>query len=356
MSDAIDNGAKSAGSTLTRREAVATLAAAGLGGMVLNDTVTWAQGAPRPTPKPSTWSGNSTGPEFKTKGFKNLSGVKVYYEEQGQGIPLVLTSAGMEPLDTMRRMGTELSKKYRVILWDRSNTGASDFVFKGARDADVWSDQLAELLTALKAGPAYLASCSGGVRTSFMFALRYPDLTKGVVLWDITNTGPGLPQNYFGQYADLAEKEGMAAVAKTPYWSGLLKLNASNEKRLMEVDPKEFIRVMRRWTHGYLSTDVALQISEADARKLNASGVHVRLVGGCDRGHSRPTSDALSKLMPNAEYVNPPNFCEAEVKNFSDAAAWAKEHGERVSMPHWETPGIPEVVDDFISKTEAQHS
>src|SRR6185437_2842604 len=195
------------------------------------------------------------------------------------------TSAGMEPLDTMYRMGTELSKKYHVILWDRANTGASDFVFKGSRDADLWSDQLAELLTALKTGPAYLASCSGGVRTSFMFALRYPDLTKGVVLWDITSTGPNLPRIYFGQYADLAEKEGMAAVAKTPYWSGLIKLNPSNEKRLMEIDPKDFIRVMRRWTNGYLATDVSLQISEADARKLNASGVPVRLVGGCDRGH-----------------------------------------------------------------------
>jgi hypothetical protein len=124
----------------------------------------------------------------------------------------------------------------------------------------------------------------------------------------------------------------------------------------MEVDPKEFIRVMRRWTKGYLSTDVALQISEADARKLNASGVPVRIAGGCDRGHSRATSDALAKLMPNVEYVNPPNFCEAEVKNFTDAAAWAKAHDERTPMPHWETPGIPELVDDFISKTESRHT
>src|SRR5579872_5587163 len=209
MSDATNDKPESAGVLLTRREAVTSLAAAaGLGALALNDTVALAQQAPRPAQKESTWAGNSTGPEFKTKGFKNLSGVKVYYEEQGEGIPLVLTSAGMEPLNTMHRMGTELSKKYRVILWDRSNTGASDFVFKGARDADVWSDQLAELLTALKTGPAYLASCSGGVRTSFMFALRYPDLTKGVLLWDITSTGPFLPQNYFGQYADLAEKEG----------------------------------------------------------------------------------------------------------------------------------------------------
>ena len=32
-------------------------------------------------------------------------------------------------------------------------------------------------------------------------------MTLGLILWDITNTCPNLPRNYFGQYAELAEKQ-----------------------------------------------------------------------------------------------------------------------------------------------------
>jgi pimeloyl-ACP methyl ester carboxylesterase len=349
---AMDKEVKAGGAPVTRREVMVSLAAAGVGALLLNETVAWAQEAP----KPSTWPGASRGPAPREKGFKNLSGVNVYYEESGQGIPVALTSGGMNPADTMRKVAGQLSAKYRAIGWDRSNTGQSDFVFRGSRDCDLWSDQLAELLVSLNAAPAYIASCSGGARTSFVFAIRYPDLTRGLVLWDITNASSyqTLPQRYFGQYADVAEKEGMEGVARTPYWSDLIKLNPSNRTRLLEVDPREFARVMRRWTRSYLPTDVALQISEADCRLLAAQGTPVRIVGGCDAGHNRATTDAMARLMPTAEYVTPPGFCEEEVKIFADAAAWARAHNETVVMPHYETPAIAPMIEDFITKTEAR--
>jgi pimeloyl-ACP methyl ester carboxylesterase len=337
---------------LTRREALASLAAAGLGALVLGDEIAGAQQVP---PKPSTWPGLSTTPLPQTKGFKNLSGVNVYYEESGRGIPVALTSGGMNPADTMRKVAGQLSAKYRAIGWDRSNTGQSEFVFKGSSDADLWADQLAELLVSLDAAPAYIASSSGGARTAFRFAIRYPDLTRGLVLWDITNAGSmNLPNRYFGQYAEPAEKEGMEAVARMPYWAELIRMNPSNRQRLLDTDPREFARVMRRWTESYRLPNVALQISEADCRLLAAQGTPVRIVGGCDAGHNRATTDAMIRLMPNAEYYNPPAFCEAEVKNFAEAAAWAREHNEVVPMPHYETPGTAELIDDFIVKTEAR--
>ena len=42
------------------------------------------------------------------------------------------------------------------------------------------------------------------------------------------------------------------------------------------------------------------------------------------------------------------------MKSFADAAQWAKDHGEATPMSHWETPGIPQLVEDFITKTEAR--
>jgi pimeloyl-ACP methyl ester carboxylesterase len=105
--------------------------------------------------------------EPRVKGFKNLGGNNVYYEEYGQGVPLVLTPGGQSDAETTRGVSEKLASKFRVIAWDRANVGYSDVVFKGARDVDLWSDQLAELLGSLKAAPACLASCSGGMRTAF---------------------------------------------------------------------------------------------------------------------------------------------------------------------------------------------
>jgi pimeloyl-ACP methyl ester carboxylesterase len=88
----------------------------------------------------------------------------IYYEVLGpsQGVPLVLTGGGRNPLDLARPLGERLAAEFRVILWDRANIGRSDVAFRGARDLDLWSDQLAALLRRLDAAPAYLCAASAG--------------------------------------------------------------------------------------------------------------------------------------------------------------------------------------------------
>lgn len=294
--------------------------------------------------------------EPRTKGFKDLSGNKVYYEESGQGVPVVLTAASNYDAESTRGVAEQLASKYRVIAWDRANCGYSDFVFKGARDVDLWSDQLAELLISLNAAPAFLAGCSGGMRIAFHTAVRYPDCVRGLILWDISgaNLYHSLSQTYLGQYADLAEKQGMEAVAKTPYWARLIKLNPSNQERLLRIDPQEFVRVFRRWQSAYVASDVVLQVSEADCRKLSESGIPTRLIAGCDNDHPRTGTEQMAKLIPGADFITPPGFCEEAVRRAGEAVTWARTHNEENLAPSFEHSALPGLIDDFITKTETK--
>src|SRR5262245_25244298 len=97
-----------------------------------------------------------------------IHGAKVYYEEMGQGVPVVYTPGGRHDLSVARAIAEKLAKKYHVIIWERAITGRSDVVYTGARDVDMWSDQLAELLRVLGMRPAYLTGPSLGARTSYI--------------------------------------------------------------------------------------------------------------------------------------------------------------------------------------------
>jgi pimeloyl-ACP methyl ester carboxylesterase len=291
-------------------------------------------------------------------GFKALSGANVYYEEQGKGVPVVLCPGGRLDAETTRPLASKLADKYRVISWDRSNAGRSEVVFKGSKDVDLWADQLEELLGRLNAKPAYLVGSSMGVRTNFAATVRYPDIVRGLFIFLASgnNLWPDLPRRYWADYADVAEKGGMQAVAATPYWAERIQRNPNNRARLLETDPQEFSRVMRRWTRAYKESDVLLNMTEGDLRRHSANGIPTRIIAGCaqDNGHLRVPSERMAALVPNAEFLDPPGFCEEWVKRTAESNAWAKEHNQPNLQPYYEISFLPALIDDFITKTEAK--
>jgi pimeloyl-ACP methyl ester carboxylesterase len=298
-------------------------------------------------------------PPPSKNGLMSLSGVNVYYEEQGQGIPIVLNPGGRSAAEETRGVAAQLAKKYRVISWDRPNQpGRSEVVFKGSREVDLWADQLDELLGRLDAKPAYFAGPSMGVRSNFATAVRYPDIVRGLFIvfasgqWNY----PNLPKQYWGNFADVADRGGMQAVVKTPYWSDVISRNPKNRARLLATDPKEFARVMRRWTNAYKPSDVALTMTEEDLRRHSANGIPTRIVAGCDDAHDRKTSERMAALMPNAEFVDPPGFCEEWTKRKEASIAWAEQHNEPRQQPYYEMPTLPALIDEFITRTEARRN
>ena len=341
---------------VSRREALGVLAGTGVALAATSPGDLLAQGSETP-------NRFAKFPAPKVNGFKKIGGVNIYYEDQGQGIPVVLCPGGRQASYVTRPTAAKLAGKYRVISWDRPNcVGKSQFSFKGSRDVDMWADQMVELLGELNAVPAYFAGPSMGNRTNFAIALRYPDVARGLLLYHISGNGsnlyPSLPRDYWAQYADIAEKGGMKAVAATEYWTDLLTDNPGNRAQLLATDPKEFARVMRRWTYAYKPTDLALMMTEADLKRHGANGVPTRVVAGCteDPAHSRETSDLVAPAIASAEYVKDPAMCTDWMKMQAENTAWAKQHKQlpAKSIPYYEIPALAGQIDDFITKTEAK--
>jgi pimeloyl-ACP methyl ester carboxylesterase len=331
-------------SGISRRRALASLAAAA---SVLKSRAAFAQAS----------SSNAVGK------YLTVDGNKIYYEERGRGIPIVMASGGQNRVETLRPLAEKLAAKYRVITWDRANLGRADIVLQGARDLDLWTDQLAGLLTQLNARPAYLVGASSGARVAYVMALRYPDYARGVFTYLTTGggtIGESLAKQYYFRYADLAEKEGMEAVAKTPFWAERIELNPGNRERLLSMDPHEFARVVRRWGKAMRSNpDVVIGVNADDLRQMKANGTPVAIIQGCPLApqHRRDRSELYAQLTGATLIPTPDDYCAQGTSGASfDKLMLHPEVPESKPFRAYEmVTDVPGLVEDFIAKTEAHY-
>lgn len=238
-----------------------------------------------------------------------IDGCAIAYEVLGQGVPIVLTPGGRNPMEMARPLAEGLAAEFQVILWDRANIGRSDVEFKGARDLDLWSDQLAGLLRRLGAGPVYLCGGSAGSRVSYTTARRYPELVRGMYVW-LVSAGPvgeQLRQSYYGTFAEMALQGGMEAVAADSYWAARIEANPANKSRLLSQDPSHFAGVMRRWAQGIRPEDPVFGATADDLRAISVpTGILAAAAG--DNGHPRQASVRAAELIPGAELIDSQAF------------------------------------------------
>ena len=236
----------------------------------------------------------------------NLSGVNIHYEVTGNAGPWVaLSPGGRRGLEAVKSLAGRLAAAgYRVLIHDRRNCGASDVVIDGdASEYQIWADDLHALLLQLDALPAYIGGSSSGCRLSILFALRYPDAVRGLLLWRVTGgrfAAQRLAENYYGQFIAAAQKGGMAAVCGMEHFKERIAARAANRERLMTMDPGRFIEVMENWREHFIrgADQPVIGASMEDLRSIN---VATCIVPGNDRTHARPVGENLNRIMPNSE-------------------------------------------------------
>src|SRR5215213_4002189 len=161
----------------------------------------------------------------------NIRGVNINWRRIGETGPwIMLTTGGRRGHEEFIPLADKLAARgHRVVLHDRRNTGASDVLIEGDEGEEViWTDDMYALMTELGALPAFFGGGSSGARTSILFALRYPESVRGLLLMRVTG-GPfaagRLPENYYGQFIRAAREGGMAAVCGTEQWQERIAAN-----------------------------------------------------------------------------------------------------------------------------------
>lgn len=235
----------------------------------------------------------------------SLNGCNIVYEEMGSGPPLVLTSGGRTDRNQHRELAEWLAKDYRVIIYDRRNTGASDVVISGEEsEFHIWAEDLHEMLTRLDASPAYVGGGSNGCRTSLHLAIAHPQSVRALLLWNVADYSTALAaeqlgQAYYGEPAETAKDGGMPAVIALPYFAERVQMNPSNRDRLLGMDPMEFVRVMEQWQAGLQAGSPGIGPTPAELSSISASAV---IISGNDAIHPRTAAEALHGCLSRSEF------------------------------------------------------
>ena len=76
--------------------------------------------------------------------FTADDGCQLHYDITGEGPPMVLTPGGREGRRVLDALTGELAQHFRLLTWDRRNTGASDLYFDETRSEQaIWAADLA---------------------------------------------------------------------------------------------------------------------------------------------------------------------------------------------------------------------
>ena len=118
-----------------------------------------------------------------------IDGFQLYYESAGDGEPLVLIPGFGSGASLWSRQIGPLARHFRVVSFDPRGVAQSDKP-EGAQTISLLADDLAELLRFLSIAKTHVVGVSFGGFVAQEFALRYPQMTRKLVLCCTSFGGP----------------------------------------------------------------------------------------------------------------------------------------------------------------------
>jgi pimeloyl-ACP methyl ester carboxylesterase len=236
----------------------------------------------------------------------NVRGANINYEVLGTHGPwMALSPGGRRAMENVKSLARRVANKgYRVLIHDRRNCGLSDLVIGGdTSEYETWADDLYALLGQLTALPVIVGGSSSGCRLSLLFALKYPQAVRALLLWRVTGgafAAGRLTENYYGQYIRAAQQGGMAAVCALDHFKERIEARPENRATLMAMDPKAFIAAMERWREQFRK-GAELPVIGASEQNLNAIKVPACIIPGNDKTHNHAVAETAHRMIAGSE-------------------------------------------------------
>lgn len=111
--------------------------------------------------------------------YVTVNDTKIYYEEYGQGMPLLLLQGGMGGIKDFEKCIPELSKHYRLIAPDTPGQGRSDL--PDSLSYQIIAQFTSKLIDELKLDSTYVMGWSDGGIVGLLLAESRPDKVKKVL-------------------------------------------------------------------------------------------------------------------------------------------------------------------------------
>jgi pimeloyl-ACP methyl ester carboxylesterase len=276
----------------------------------------------------------------------NVRGANINYEVLGTHGPwIALSPGGRRALDNVKSLARRMADQgYRVLIYDRRNCGISDIVIGGEQsEYEIWADDLYELASQLKALPLTVGGSSSGCRLSLLFALKYPQAVRALLLWRVTGgafAAARLTENYYGKYIRAAQEGGMAAVCDLEHFKERIEARPANRTTLMMMDSRAFVAAMERW-QAQFRKGAELPVIGASEKDLNSIKVPTCIIPGNDKTHNHAVAETAHRSIPGSELHDLfPGDLDIDLVPQED---WAPKEGEMAA-----------VFADFLKRAQAK--
>lgn len=243
-----------------------------------------------------------------------VNGGRVEYEFLGDpGAPVVVLTPGgrfSKDVPGVRRFGEAVAEGgFRVLMWDRPNTGHSDVQFFAETESHMRAETLFGLLSELEVGPCVLAGGSGGARDSMVATILHPDMVTKLILWSIVGGVYGtvaLSHNVLPNITTLRTR-GIEGFLETEPWKQLVSVNPRNRDRIVEMGEDGLQKVMLRWLNAFIPTVGQTVPGVADElfERVRIPTLIIR-GGEHDLNHPKRTSLEVHCLIEGSDLVDPP--------------------------------------------------
>jgi pimeloyl-ACP methyl ester carboxylesterase len=277
-----------------------------------------------------------------------LNGFRFRFEIHGDGLPIVYTPGAFYRLESGRPFAERLSALgYRVLLWDRPNTGGSGLRFEPGHLLHLWADRLCDLLDHAGLSPAWLAGVANGLLFSLHMAVRHARRVTGLALIaaftdDMRWWRPVLEATFLAP-ARVAEERGMPAALELGSgrwgvfdWPEQFALEPNKQSELLALNPALAARTLRAWASTYQSPG---SIAYAGLTREQLAGIQAPAIvfSGADDAHAPEHACALHQVLPRSELVIAPDYHGAawpavlqEVADTGDFERLAASFAERI--------------------------
>lgn len=172
----------------------------------------------------------------------NVNGVEIYYEETGQGAPLVFSHEFGGDHRSWEPQARYFARRYRVVTYNHRGYPPSG-VPKAASDysQDLLVADLHGLVKHLGLGPIHLVGCSMGANAARDFALAHSGMVRSLTLVGAGAGSVNREQFLEGQRATAAalDREGIGAILRNLQ---TLPARASFKQK----DPRGFAEFLRQ--------------------------------------------------------------------------------------------------------------
>ena len=231
--------------------------------------------------------------------FVENQGTKIYWDEQGQGAPVLLIM-GLGYTSVMwHRTRPVLAQHFRTIAFDNRGVGLSD-VPSGPYSIATMASDTAAVLDAAGVARAHVFGVSMGGMIAQEFALQYPARTRSLILGCTSPGGPSAVRAE-SSVADILVARGMtleqARDAILPYI-----YDAATPREKIDEDT----RVRERWLpslEGYMAQLLGILAWESYSRIAQITAPTLVIHGKSDALVPPGNGELIAARIPGAKLV-----------------------------------------------------